>query len=64
MSSDLVQELVDGVEMAAGDRERLENGLVGSGGVGKAWLLRGPVEETESERVVVEEEGVDDSGDE
>lgn len=30
----------------------------------EAWLLRSPVEEAESERVVGEKERVDDSGDE
>lgn len=37
--------------------------MVGVGGVGEAWLLGGPIEESGSERVLVEEEGVDDSGD-
>lgn len=53
---------MDGVEVAAGGREGVENGLVGGGGVGERRLLGGPVEETEGERVVVEEERVDDSG--
>lgn len=48
----------------AGKGERFEDGFVGNGSVREAWLLRGPVEEAESERVVGEEEGVDDSSDE
>lgn len=46
-SSHLLQELVDGVEMA-GNRERFEYGSVGNGRMRKAWLLRCPVEETKS----------------
>lgn len=33
--------------------------MEGGSGVGEAWLLRSPVEETESEMVVGEEERVD-----
>lgn len=47
----------------AGNGEGFEDGLVGVGGVGEARLLGRPVEEAESERVVVEEEGVDNSSD-
>lgn len=36
--------------------------MVGEGGMGEARLLRSPVEETESERVVIDQERVDDSG--
>lgn len=63
LRSDLLQELINGVELA-GDGEGFEDGVVGGGGVGEARLLRSPVEEAESKRVVVEEEGVDNSGDE
>lgn len=48
MSSDLVKENVNGTELA-GKRERLEDGLVSEGIVGETGLLRGPVEEAESE---------------
>lgn len=52
---------MESVELAR-NGERCEDGLVGSGIVGESGLLRSPVKEAESERVVVEEEGINDSG--
>lgn len=63
LRSELLQELINGVELA-GNGEGFEDRLVGGRGMGESRLLRRPVEEAESERVVVEEEGVDNSGDE
>lgn len=48
----------------AGNGEGFEDRLVGGEGVGEARLLGRPVEEAKCERVVVEEEGVDNSSDE
>lgn len=59
----LVQELMDSIEVAR-EGKGLEDGMVSEGSVGKARLLRGPIEEAISKGVVVKEEGVDDGGDE
>lgn len=59
----LFQEGVNGTELA-GQGEGFENGLVGDGSVGEARLLGCPVEEAQSEGVVIEKQGIDDSGDE
>jgi hypothetical protein len=48
VGSDFLKESVNGIKLS-GKRERLEDGLVGEGVVREAGLLRGPVEETESE---------------
>ena len=59
----IFQEPLNRIELA-GNRERLKDRLIAYGSVSKPWFLRSPIEETESERMMGEEEGVDDTGDE
>lgn len=59
----LLKELIKGVELAS-NAERFENGMVSGGIVRESRLLRGPVEETECKRMVVDKKRVDYSGDE
>lgn len=59
---DLFEESVHSGELSRKGKS-FEDGVVRDGVVGVTGLLGGPIEEPESEGVVVEEERVDDSGD-